>query len=83
MTNYTDQQIANADTHSQSSSDPELFSHDEMMIALLDAQSKSTFLGFLDQQLRASEHHYLEHGDAFSLGYLEGLNKSEHRQAGR
>jgi hypothetical protein len=49
------------------------FTEDECMIAVLDAQSKSAFLEFLDRQLRASEHHYFEHGDAFSLGYLEAM----------
>ncbi|MEY9357836.1 hypothetical protein ABH994_000557 [Bradyrhizobium yuanmingense] len=51
----------------------ELFSEDEIMIAVLDERQKATILRFLDRQLRASEHHYLEHSDQFSLGYLEAM----------
>jgi hypothetical protein len=42
-------------------------------IALLDVALASTFLQFIGEQLRASEHHYFTHGDDFSLGYLEGM----------
>jgi hypothetical protein len=60
------------------SSNHESFNMDEPMavhhaIALLDVALASIFLQFIDEQLRASEHHYFTHGDDFSLGYLEGM----------
>jgi hypothetical protein len=42
-------------------------------IALLAFATASTFVRYIDEQVRASEHHYFTHGDEFSLGYLEGM----------
>jgi hypothetical protein len=70
--------LEQTDTLLHSSSNHEPFNMDVPMtvhhaIALLDFASASTFLQFIDEQLRASEHHYFTHGDEFSLGYLEGM----------
>lgn len=65
-------------TELASSSNHEPFNMDVPMtvhhaIALLDFATASTFLRYIEEQVRASEHHYFTHGDEFSLGYLEGM----------
>jgi hypothetical protein len=67
----TDAQLPSSSNHEPFIMDVPMTVHHA--IAFLDFASASTFLRFMDKQLRASERHYLAHGDGFSLGYLEGM----------
>ena len=71
MSNTSIKYTNGTDAQSQSSNHLEL--SEDYTVAFLIAASSSLFLDFLDERLRAAEHHYFDHGDDFSLGYLEAM----------